>query len=289
MTPSKYFICRIAARLGFVRKNLRLGHAATETHLLKEAETFLGEAVWKMTENIEELSMQYWNLRKISKEHEHISHEIEQLQEKFYENYQQQTDELQSTQHVYLEFTDERKQILSRIDGLARERDKVIARARDVKRRFEGVRAKQEVINHEGNDSGEMEKIAARLKDLKIEFKKLKEQREKIAEDTAAANQRIQEIEAIVREKKQHGQSKAMLTSQSIGDANQQISSRRAQLNNLNEQMTQLYAEIGRHVSIHASTEPACAKISKKHRGLINVMLALRRSIHYNYKLAELG
>jgi chromosome segregation ATPase len=289
MTPSKYLICQIAARFGFAWKNVRLGQAASETHLLKEAETFLGEAVWKMTENIEALSMQYWNLRKFTKEYEHISQEIEQLREKFYDNYQQQTDDLQSTQHVYLEFTDERKQILSRIDGLARERDKVIARARDVKRRFEGVSAKQEVINHEGIDPGEMEKIVAHMKDLKIEFKKLKEQREKIAEDTAAANQRIQEIEDIVREKKQHGKSKAMLTSQSIGDANQQISSRRAQLNHLNAQMTQLYAEIGRHISIHAPTEHACAKICIKYRGLVNVMSALRRSIHFNHKLAEMG
>jgi hypothetical protein len=38
--------------------------AAEEMHLLKEAESHLGKALWENVEGIEALSIEYWNLRR---------------------------------------------------------------------------------------------------------------------------------------------------------------------------------------------------------------------------------
>ena len=85
MTPSKYLFLRIASRLGYSRKMLRLSHITSESHLLKEAETLLGEAIWRETENVKALSVEYWNLKKLVKDQNTISKEIDQLQEKINE------------------------------------------------------------------------------------------------------------------------------------------------------------------------------------------------------------
>ena len=87
MTPSKYLFLRIASRLGYSRKMLRLSHITSESHLLKEAETLLGEAIWRETENVKALSVEYWNLKKLVKDQNTISKEFDQLQEKINETY----------------------------------------------------------------------------------------------------------------------------------------------------------------------------------------------------------
>jgi len=284
MTPSKYFLLCIASRFG---KNVRLGQAANEAHLLKEAETFLGEAIWRKTENIEALSMEYWNLRKFAKDHERVSKEIEHLQGKFDVTHQQRAESWKTAKDSLQDLTDERKQILSQLDTLNRERDHIVSKAEDIRRNYHGLKIKQDVLRKEGDKLGEIEKTSSRLSEIRGDFDKLKQHREKIAQDIAEANARIQEIEVLANERKQHGKSKATESSQYIGDANQQISARRAQINALNSQMRQLYTDIGRHVSLNAPIDPECKIAGKELRGLIDVMAALRRSIQYNFKLAE--
>ena len=289
MTPSKYFLLCIASRFGYHRKSVRLGHAASETLLLKEAETFLGEAIWRKTEHIEALSMEYWNLRKFTKDHETLSKEIQQLQGKFNETHQERTDHWNSAIESVQDLTNERKETLAHIDQLTRERDRIIAKAQDVRRSYEGLKIKQDVLRKEGDKLAEIQKTSERLSEIRMEFEALKQQRESILQEIATANERIQEIEAMVGERKKIGKSISAVNSQSIGDANQQISARQAQINSLNTQMRQLYADIGRHVSLNISSDPACKEAGKSHRGLIDVMTALRRSIQYNWKLASRG
>jgi chromosome segregation ATPase len=289
MTPSKYLFFRIASRFGYARKHVRLGHAASESLLLKEAETFLGEAIWRKVENIEELSMQYWNLRKLAKDHERISREIDQLQGEFQETHLQRTESRKTASDSLQDLTEERKQVFAQIDKLTRDRDRIVAKARDIRRTYHGLKIKQDVLSKEGDKLGEIQKTSERLTEIRSDFDKLKQDREKIAQDISTSNARAQEIVALIGEQKKSGKSKSTESNQSIGDANQQISARRAQINSLNTQMRQLYAEIGRHVSLSAPSVPAFKQAAKDHRGLVDVMAALRKSIQYNWKLAELS
>jgi hypothetical protein len=71
-----------------------------------------------------------------------------------------------------------------------------------------------------------------------------------------------------------------------IGEGNKEVSVLRAEESLLDTQMRQLYAEIGRYVSRHVLVDPKCAAAAKKHRGLVDVMRALRRSIALNHRLA---
>ncbi len=287
MTSTKYFLLCLASRFGYLRKNIRLGHAANEAHLLKEAEIFLGEAVWRKTENIEALSMEYWNLRKHVKDHERISKEIAQLQGVFVDSHQQNAEGLKSATDLLQGLAEERKETLAQLDTLTRERDRIVSKAQDIRRIYDGLKIKQDVLRKEGAMLAEMEKTSSRLEEVRSDFDSLRERREEITQQLAAANTKIREIEAMTSERKQHGKSQATENFQYIGDANQQISTRQAQLNSLSAQIRSLYADIGRHVSLNAPNDPQCKLAGKDQRGLIDVMVALRKSIQYNYKLAE--
>lgn len=287
MTPSKYLFLRIASRLGYSRKMLRLSHITSESHLLKEAETLLGEAIWRETENVKALSVEYWNLKKLVKDQNTISKEIDQLQEKINETYEFRTESWKTVNESIQDLADKRKKLLDDLYALTRNRDYLVVKARKIRRHYQGLKTKQEVLRKEGDQIPEIVSTSTRMLEIRAFFEKLREERAKIGEDIAGVNAAIKEIDRLMNERKKVGQSKVAENWESVGDASQQISVRRTELNSIQLQMRQLYAETGRYISINSHKNPECKKASRDQRGLISVMAALRKSIQYNMKLAE--
>lgn len=287
MTPSKYLFLRIASRLGYSRKMLRLSHITSESHLLKEAETLLGEAIWRETENVKALSVEYWNLKKLVKDQNTISKEIDQLQEKINETYEFRTESWKTVNESIQDLADKRKKLLDDLYALTRNRDYLVVKARKIRRHYQGLKTKQEVLRKEGDQIPEIVSTSTRMLEIRAFFEKLREERAKIGEGIAGVNAAIKEIDRLMNERKKVGQSKVAENWESVGDASQQISVRRTELNSIQLQMRQLYAETGRYISINSHKNPECKKASRDQRGLISVMAALRKSIQYNMKLAE--
>jgi chromosome segregation ATPase len=290
MTSTRYFICLVAQAFGFRRKNIRTGDAAGETHLLKEAETHLGKAIWENVEDIEALSVEYWNLRKLIKERDRCAAELETLQTRLAEAHEERAGLLTVSSEPYQELLEERQGILIQLEELARERDQIVVKAREIRRSYDGMKTKEEVLTKEGNHTPEeFAKITARLAQLKAEFAALKAERHGVADKISQGDAKIDEIDAEIQRRKKERREKASEAFQHIGDANQEISTRRAELGVLDTRMRQLYGEIGRHVSRNAATDPGCRKACKEHQGLVDVMGALRKSILLNHRLAENG
>lgn len=290
MTSTRYFICLVAQAFGYRRKNIRLSDAAGETQLLKEAESHLGKAIWDQVEGIEALSVEYWNLRKLIKERDRVSKTLETLQTRLTEAHDERASLLGISNEHYQDLLEQRKAILGKLEELARERDRIVAQARAIRRKYEGEKTKQEVLTKEGNHSEEdAAKIGERLAELKADFAALKAQRLEIAEKIATGDAEIDSIEMEIQNRKTQRRKKASEAFQQIGDANQEISTLRAELGVLDTRMRQLFGEIGRHVSRNAAKDPECWKASREHHGLVDVMAALRKSIHLNHKLAEIG
>lgn len=290
MTSYRYLLCRFGLVFGYARKNVRMGDAASEMHLLKEAEAHLGEAVWKNVEDIEALSVEYWNLRKLIKERDRVAKDLAICQSDLAAAHAERANLLGTSTEPYQDLLDERKQVLDELEQLARERDTIVARAREIRRSYDGIKTKQEVLEKEGNHSSEiLEKTTARLAQLKKEFSGLKGEREAVAEKIAQGDARIDTIDAEILLRKKERRGAASEAFQHIGDANQEMSTLRAEVGLLNTQMRQLYSEIGRHVSRHASHDAECGRATKEHRGMVEVMQALRNSIQMNHKLAELS
>jgi uncharacterized phage infection (PIP) family protein YhgE len=287
MTPSKYLFLRIASRLGYSRKMLRLSHITSESHLLKEAETLLGEAIWRETENVKALSVEYWNLKKLVKDQNTISKEIDQLQEKINETYEFRTESWKTVNESIQDLADKRKKLLDDLYALTRNRDYLVVKARKIRRHYQGLKTKQEVLRKEGDQIPEIVSTSTSMLEIRAFFEKLREERAKIGEGIAGVNAAIKEIDRLMNERKKVGQSKVAENWESVGDASQQISVKRTELNSIQLQIRQRYGEVGRYISINSHKNPECKKASRDQRGLISVMAALRKSIQYNMKLAE--
>ncbi len=291
MTSTRYFIARFAQAFGIHRRQQRMGEAASEMHLLREAEAHLGEAIWENVEAIEAVSVEYWNLRKLIKEHNGVAEKLTELEQRLAAAHEERASLLNAIPEPQQELIEQRQAILGELEEHARRRDSVVARAREVRRSYDGMKMKLEVLANEagenGSDPAEVSKVKSRLADLKEEFTRLKQERLDIGKEIEAGDLKIDAIDAQLDEKKKERRVHASDAFQVIGDANKEISALRAELGLLETRMRQLYAEIGRHVSRHAMHDPACALASRSQRGLVDVMRALRRSIAFNHRLGN--
>jgi hypothetical protein len=288
MTSSRYYIARFAQAFGYYRRNQRMGDAATEMHLLREAEAQLGSAIWEKVESIEELSVEYWNLRKFIKEREVIREKLAECQARLDLAHEERSQVLNNTPEVHQELFDQRVAILT--EQLAQQRDEIIAHAREIRRNYDGLKMKLEVLTKESDGSAdriaEIEKVKIRLTELKAKFSELKDERMRIGRKIEEGDVKVDLVDEQLNEKRKDRRISASEAFQVIGDGNREISILRAENGVLDTQMRQLYAEIGRYVSRNANQNAACAAAASSHQGLVDVMRALRRSIALNHRLA---
>lgn len=290
MTSSRYYIARFAQAFGYFRKNQRMSDAASEMHLLREAEAQLGYLIWERVESIEELSVEYWNLRKFIKEKENVRERLAECQTRLDQAHEERATVLNSVPEVHQELADERVALLTELEKLAHRRDEIVAEARDVRRMYDGLKMKLEVLTKEAPspsfDKEQVEKLKTRLAELKARFSDLKQQRIDIGVEIEAGDAKVDVVDSQLAEKKKGRRVHASEAFHVIGDGNKEMSVLRAESAVLDTQMRQLYAEIGRFVSRHAATHAPCAQAASPHRGLVEVMRALRRSIALNHRLA---
>lgn len=287
MTSTRYFAARFAQAFGYFRRAQRMADAASEMHLLREAEAFLGAAIWERVESIEALSVEYWNLRKLVKEREEVRARLAECQQRLDQAHEERSNLLNNTPEDNRELFDERAALLAELEKLALKRDQIVAEARDVRRAYVGLKMKLEVLGNESPvDQEEIAKVKSRLIDLKQRFAELKDQRIAVGEEIERGDVKVDLVEEKIKEKRSERREKASETFQLIGEGNKEISGLRAESGVLDTRMRQLYGEIGRYVSRNANQDPACAAAASTHRGLVDVMRALRRSIALNHRLA---
>jgi chromosome segregation ATPase len=288
MTPTHYFVARIARTFGLHRKNKRMSDAASEMHLLREAETYLGHAVWENVADVEELAMEYWNLRKLSKEREEIHKRLVTCEQQLAKAHEERSALLGQASEPHQELLARRSVVMAELESLARQRDAVVDQARTVKRAFEGTKMKLEVLSKDPSQSqADLDATRERLRELKARFTELKIQRAEIADNVEAGDRELDRIDHELAEKRHERRDQASEAFQIIGEANREISIHRAELALIETQIYQLYSDIGRYVSRHASVHAGCARAGREQRALIDVMAALRRSIAMNHQLAD--
>ena len=197
MTPSRYFLATLGKAFGFHRRSLRMADAASEMHLLREAEAHLGMAVWDQCEHIEEISIEYWNLRKLIKERDRVIDRINDCQARLDKAHADRAELLTTLSDLPPELMDRRTALLVEMEELARQRDQVVVDARAVRRTYDGLKMKLEVITREDSTESEAaEQVRGRLLELREEFNRLKERRLEIADRIEKGDDQIDAIEA---------------------------------------------------------------------------------------------
>lgn len=287
MTPTNYFLARVALAFGIQRRNIRMADAATESHLLRDAELLLGHELWEKCEHLEEVSVEYWNVRKLTKEIAAKSERLVEFQGKLDAAHEERAQTLLAATGVDPEVSEQRSKLIHDLDLLAVRRDEIIAKARQVRRTFEGLKAKLEVLLESGAEQNEktIQNCNLRMREIKQEFEELKQNRAAIAAQLDSKDAELRQLEDSINSLSRTRKFDFSKTFSVISEYNQEVSHLNAEIGLLQKRKSELCMEIGRYLSRNFSN-PACAAICKSHRGLIDVMAALRRSISFNHRIA---
>lgn len=290
MTKSRYIVARVAMAFGYVRKAHRMTDAASEMHLLREAETQFGAMIWEKVQNIEALSVEYWNLRKLVKEREELTQRLVLCQERLDKAHEERAEILNTVPEMNQELLQKRFELLSELEKITVERDQIVANAREVRRSFVGFKTKLEVLTSEptgmADAADEIEKVKQNLIALKEKFDALKDERVRIGAQIEELDRKVDEVDTQLKQEKKQRREQASGAFTAIGEGNKEISILRAENALIETQMRQLFADIGRHVSRNTRQDPACAAAASSHRGMVDVMRALRLSVALNHRLA---
>ncbi len=290
MTTTRYFIARLGQAFGIFRRSQRMGEAASEMHLLREAETQLGMAVWENVAAIENLSIEYWNLRKLVKDREMVIDRLAQCEKRLATAHKERSDFLNTTPPMQQELQEQRLAVILQLEQFSLQRDTIVSKAREIRRIYDGLKIKLEFLTKQTDPptplTEDLDQVKHRLDELKHQFIELKNQRSQVGDTFNETENKLDQIDAKLEIIKKESYSKASLAFQAIGEVNKDVSTLRAELGVLDTRMRQLYSEIGRYVSRKAFTDAHCAKTVQAHHGLIDVMRALRRSVALNHRLS---
>jgi chromosome segregation ATPase len=290
MTPTRYFVCQVAQAFGYNRRAQRMGEAASEMHLLREAEAHLGSVVWEQVEHVDALSVEYWNLRKLSRDRKRVDEALGKLEKLLEKAHDERAELLSTASGDAPELLQKRNQLMLELEGFAVERDRIVSEARELRRVHTGIKTKLEVMLAEQGpgvrERDEFQQGRQRLEEIRQQFDTIKQRREQIGQAIAEGDRILDEVDAKISESRGKRREKASEAFQLIGERNKDLSLLRAERGLIDTQMRQLFGEIGRYVSRFAHQNPACTEATKKHRNLIDVMRALRNSIALNHKLA---
>jgi chromosome segregation ATPase len=285
MTTTRYIVARIAQAFGIVFRAHHATNAAAELHLLREAEEILGRLAWSDLEDVEDLSVEYWNLRKLDKEHAELTNELAAASGILQQSHDERAGLMGKVAESTRDLVVEREALVGKSERLNSERDMILGEARAVKRRHDGLKAKLDVLVGEGRDRDEISDTTGELNELKQRFKMLRARRDKLAARIQEIDSSIEQLDERIEARRKKMREEALGSFQNIGKANRNISSSRSELSNVENEMISLFCEIGRYLCAHAN-EPACKRALRNHRNLLNQMRALRISINCNNKLA---
>ncbi|MDB4353995.1 hypothetical protein N9Z02_01690 [Akkermansiaceae bacterium] len=265
----------------------RMTEAAYELHLMQEGEEFLGSLCWPGTEEIDDISMEYWSIRRIEKEREALEEKIVESNKLLHAAHVARTTVTDRSKDIGQELFSEREQLFDSLEALNLDRDEIMSKAQQVKRRFEALKTKAKVLKDESGDETEAYTDTRKvLDDLRDQFRSFKVKLSKIDDEIDEEQKKLADLQENIDAKLKGNKDEASETFGQISKANRDITKSKAELGLLIEEHAKLCREIGRYLNLNARL-PECQDACKEHRGLLEQIRLLRRSIQWNKKLVE--
>lgn len=287
MTRFRYTLASILQSFGFDRKLKRMTDAAYELHLMQEGEEYLGALCWPKVENIENISMEYWNIRKIERQCKELETQIKESNVVLHEAHLKRAAVADRSKDIGQELFNERERLFELLEHLNLERDKTLSNAQQIKRSFEALKTKASVLRDEGAVASQTyTQNRDQLSALKAQFKKLKKEITQTDEKIDSKQAKLSKLQSDIDDKLKGNKDKAVETFGQISAANRNITAYKAEMGLLAEEQARLFREVGRYLNLNASL-PECLKSCAGHLGLLEQIRLLRNSIQWNKTLTE--
>jgi chromosome segregation ATPase len=287
MTRTRFSIAALLQSFGVIRKTKRLTDSAFEMHLMQDGEGLLGSFCWRNLEEIEDLSMEYWNLRRMDREEQALMQKLRESEDSLTAAQANRADFVDRSRDIGQNLFQKREDLFQKVENLNIERDELMGEATATKRKHAALKMKAEVLREEGDANKEkLEKCGEVLKDLKEEFTARKSVLTKINARISAQQEKLAGLQVKIDEKLESSKGDATESFAQISEANRDITNYRSELGLLNEEQGAVFREVGRFLNLNATRED-CRKSCEDHRGLLEQTRLLYRSIQWNRRLIE--
>jgi len=287
MTPFQYRRGQFLKAFGYNPKLKRLGAASSELHLLQDAEEILGGYCWNQCEAIEAIGVEYWNLRKLSKQRDKLLEKMEEAESNLQNTHEKRNENINKIQEGASSLEQKRQKFVQQAQNLALQRQETVRKAGDIKREHDALKAKVSFLKQDGKISdSEIEEAKEKLQNFRERHRSLKNKRLEIVEKITTVEDHLDIVSKEITRRRETVHESASEDFHSIGATNRRLSEYRGELGNVTDEIVVLYRHIGAYLSTN-SKDPECQKGFKGQRGLVRKMGALRQSILYNHLLAE--
>jgi chromosome segregation ATPase len=286
MTQGRYIIASLLQHFGVRRKSKRMTDAAFETHLMQDGEEILGAYSWENIEHIEELSMQYWSLRRLKRSEEGLLAEIKEAEKILAEGQKDRASEVDRSKILGEAFLDERTTLFESIEEVNKDRDIIIAEAAQTKRRHSALKMKVKVLQEEElQESSEIQNARKELAVLRETFANDKNRLDIIDAQSAQLKYQLGQIQGKIDLESDSMSGTSEVFSR-ISKANRDITKIRADLGLIQEEQAILFRDVGRFLNIN-STRIDCREACQGHGGIQEQTRLLQQSIDLNQKLVD--
>jgi hypothetical protein len=287
MTTGHYLIASFLQHFGVRRKTRRMTDAAFETHLMQDGEEILGAYCWEKIEHIEELSMQYWSLRRLKLGEKSILSQIKDAENILASAQKQRASEVDRSIDLGEAFLGERTTLFESIKELNNDRDLIIAEAAKTKKRHSALKMKVKVLQEEdeAHESSEIHEARNELAALRKFFATDKSRLDLIDAQLEQQNDLLNRNQGKIdlASGPMNGASEVFSL---ISQANRDITKHRADLGLIQEEQAILFHEVGRFLNINFRRID-CREACQDHEGIQEQTRLLRESIDLNQKLVD--
>lgn len=290
MTKKQFIIANLLKKLGILRKQKRLQDAATELQLLREAEGILGRNVWQNVKNLEQYKVNHYRISKLLKEKSEYSDKIQEIKERIntFNNNQETRFKSANKSDKDIEGLYEKQKAI--VNKIKVEQTEISDLAANIKRRYDGVIAKLEIITIDDSledNATEIDAENAKLHQLKNKFAELKEKKRLTDKKLTKQSAILAKISESLKNSKITHKDTAVDNYEIMGKANKAISAYLSKIGLLDNQIINHYNEIGKNISKECFIDRDCKKAVANKFNLCKIIKSLRSSIDYNHTLAD--
>ena len=263
--------------------------AAFENHLMQDGEEILGAYCWENIEHIEEISIQYWTLRRLNRRQESILAQIKESEEILSEVQKKRASEADHSKGLEEVLIDERITLGESIEETNRSRDILMAEALRTKKRHAALKMKVKVLQEEEeedlHENSEIQRARRELATLRETFADSRDKLDVIEEELAVHENQLNQVKGKINLESDsiNGTNEVFSL---ISKANQDITKHKAEMGLLKEEQSLLFRDVGRFLNLNSKRED-CRKACEQHKGIQQQTHLLQNSIELNQKLTE--
>ena len=286
MTQARYLVAKLFSSFGFTLTEKHRTATAYEAHLLRDAYQIIGGLTWKNVEDIEEVSSEYWSLRKLSKEHQKLSSRVETITETLETVQEERSQAIVSVTDNNRGPASQRDNIAKNIEQLSKEREEIQQKGRAIKRSHAGLKTKLEVLLEEQSDDNkaEIETTTNQVQELRDNFKKIKERREQLDKQITKQQAELNTLNSQISDESSTIREQAESQFSTIGKTNKELTGLRSSLSHLETNISALQSHIGKHL-LQNPQDAQVKDATKQYKGLLNLIKEVKKSSIRHRKL----